>query len=90
MIVLVCIAFAANLQGLVRVQRSIEPNRAVAFDGERIMVTNGNGMVSLWKASSLTPLGNLNLGAGVFPNGVCSDGLHFWIVDSNVDVLLRF
>jgi hypothetical protein len=65
-------------------------NRAVAFDGERIIVTNGNGTISLWKASSLTPLGNLNLGAGVFPNGVCSDGLHFWIVDSNVDALLRF
>jgi hypothetical protein len=65
-------------------------NRAVAFDGERIIVTTSVGLVSLWKATSLTPLGNLNLGAGVFPNGVCSDGLHFWIVDSNVDVLLRF
>lgn len=65
-------------------------NRAVAFDGERIIVTNSGTLVSLWKASSLTPLGNVNLGAGVFPNGVCSEGLHFWIVDSNVDVLLRF
>jgi hypothetical protein len=65
-------------------------NRAVAFDGERIVVTVASGVISLWKASSLTPLGNLNLGAGVFPNGVCSDGLHFWIVDSNVDVLRRF
>jgi hypothetical protein len=68
-------------------------NHAVAFDGERIMVTNFSGTtLSLWKASSLTPLGNLNLGAGTPPNGVCSDGLHFWIaVDtSGTDVLMRF
>jgi hypothetical protein len=67
-------------------------NRAVAFDGERIIVTNSSGTpsVSLWKASSLTPLGNLTFGAVTLPNGVCSDGLHFWIADSNFDVLLRF
>jgi hypothetical protein len=65
-------------------------NRAVAFDGERIMVTNFSGTVSLWKASSLTPLGTLNLGAGTVAAGVCSDGLHFWIVSALSDVLLRF
>jgi hypothetical protein len=68
-------------------------NLATAFDGERIMVTNINGhSVSLWKASSLTPLGNLDLGSGMLPNGVCSDGLHFWIVvnSSGSDVLMRF
>jgi hypothetical protein len=68
-------------------------NLAAAFDGERIMVTNRAGTtVSLWKASSLTPLGNLNLGAGMNPQGVCSDGLHFWIaVDSSGGgVLMRF
>jgi hypothetical protein len=68
-------------------------NIAVAFDGERILVTNTGGhSVSLWKASSLTPLGNLNLGAGMSPAGVCSDGLHFWISVSTAgsDVLMRF
>jgi hypothetical protein len=70
-------------------------NRAVAFDGERIMVTNdSSNLVSLWKASSLTPLGNLNLGIDRNPFGVCSDGLHFWIsVDDTTggsDVLMRF
>jgi hypothetical protein len=68
-------------------------NRAVAFDGERIMVTTGTGTsVSLWKASSLTPLGSLNLGAGMTPFGVCSDGLHFWIVvdTGGSDFLMRF
>jgi hypothetical protein len=68
-------------------------NRAVAFDGERMMVINQSGRsVSLWKATSLTPLGSLNLGAGMLPNGLCSDGLHFWIAvnTSGSDLLLRF
>jgi hypothetical protein len=67
-------------------------NPAAAFDGERIMVTNQGGTVSLWKASSLTPLGNLNLGANRFPYGVCSDGLHFWIAVETLGngFLMRF
>jgi hypothetical protein len=67
-------------------------NRAVAFDGERIMVTSGGG-ISLWQATSLTPLGNLSLGAGMASNGVCSDGLHFWIavdITASNGVLLRY
>jgi hypothetical protein len=66
-------------------------SRAAAFDGERIMVTNDTG-VSLWKASSLTPLGNLNLGSAYVPRGVCSDGLNFWIsADVSLNgYLLRF
>jgi hypothetical protein len=70
-------------------------NRAVAFDGERIMVTSGsNGnYLSLWKASSLTPLDSLDLGFNKVPYGVCSDGLHFWIsvnASGGGDMLLRF
>ena len=68
-------------------------NLAAAFDGERVMVTNPGGTtVSLWKASSLTPLGNLNLGTGKSPGGVCSDGLHFWIAVNipGSDFLMRF
>jgi hypothetical protein len=68
-------------------------NLAVAFDGERMMVTNPGGeLVSLWKATSLTPLGSLNLGAGKSPWGVCSDGLHFWIAVNipGSDFLMRF
>jgi hypothetical protein len=64
-------------------------NPAVAFDGERIMVTvNNPPALSLWKATSLTPLGSLNLGDNYSPVGVCSDGLHFWI--TTVGSLLRF
>jgi hypothetical protein len=53
---------------------------AAAFDGERIAVTNWNGgTISLWKATSLTPLGSFRLGIRELPQGICSDGLNFWI-----------
>jgi hypothetical protein len=52
---------------------------AMAFDGERILVVNNNGnSVSLWKASDLTPLGNVSTGSAG-PLAACSDGVHFWI-----------
>jgi hypothetical protein len=51
---------------------------SVAFDGERIAVTNlTGGALSLWRASDLTPIGALGLGFG--PLGVCSDGVNFWV-----------
>jgi DNA-binding beta-propeller fold protein YncE len=66
----------------------------VAFDGERILVTNSGGSsVSLWKASDLTPIGNFLTGASTNPEGVCSDGLNFWItlnVSGTSDKLARF
>jgi hypothetical protein len=50
-----------------------------AFDGQRILVTNPNGKsVSLWNATSLTPIGNISTGA-TGPNVACSDGINFWI-----------
>jgi len=62
-----------------------------AFDGERILVTNGNGnSVSLWKAADLSPLGSVSTGAGSFPVGACSDGLNFWITLHNTSQLARF
>jgi hypothetical protein len=63
----------------------------VAFDGERILVTNSGGTtVSMWKAADLTPLGNFSLGNFSFPYGVCSDGLNFWITLPNSNLLTRF
>jgi hypothetical protein len=71
-------------------------NFAVAFDGERMLVTHYGGgsssLVSLWKATSLTPLGYLLL-TDMRARGVCSDGLHFWISvdsDSGSDFVLRY
>jgi len=66
---------------------------AAAFDGERILVTNGGGSVSLWKASDFTPMGTFSTGAGTTPYGACSDGLNFWItlnVSGTSDKLARF
>ncbi len=53
------------------------------FDGERILVagTSKNldgSSVSVWKASTLAPVGAVSLGDFTAP-GVASDGLHFWI-----------
>jgi hypothetical protein len=51
-----------------------------AFDGERIGVTNlQGGTISLWNATDLTPLGSFPTGFGDRPQGLCSDGLSFWI-----------
>jgi hypothetical protein len=62
-----------------------------AFDGERILVTNGSGnSVSLWKAADLTPLGTFATGANTNPFGACSDGLNFWITLRNTGKLARF
>ncbi len=65
-----------------------------AFDGERILVagTSPSGAsASLWRASSLAPLGNLDLGATGLV-GAASDGLHFWIVSNpgGSSFLMRF
>ena len=65
-----------------------------AFDGQRILVTNGFGdSVSLWKAADLTPLGSFATGTGSFPFGACSDGVNFWITRLTIveeDKLVRF
>lgn len=61
----------------------------VAFDGERMLVTNNTGnSVSLWKAADLTALGTLAVGG--LPFGVCSDGLNFWFTLGNPNKVARF
>ena len=50
----------------------------VAFDGQRILVTNDSGSsVSLFKAVDLTSLGSVGIGAE--PGAACSDGTSFWV-----------
>lgn len=67
---------------------------AAAFDGERILITNGGavpgGFVSVWKASDLTPIFAISPGDKPSPFGVCSDGLNFWIALSGTGQLARF
>ncbi len=65
--------------------------KAIAFDGERMLVTNLNGdSVSLFKAADLTPLGSISTGANTAPTGACSDGLNFWVTLLDTDRLARF
>lgn len=65
------------------------PN-GMAFDGERILVTNGQGnSVSLFKATDLTPLGTVSIGADSQPNYACSDGLNFWITRYGLGDIVR-
>jgi hypothetical protein len=65
--------------------------QGIAFDGERILVTNPTGgRVSLWKAADLTPLGFVSTGADTGPYGACSDGLNFWITLGSTHKLARF
>jgi hypothetical protein len=69
-----------------------QPTQA-AFDGQRILVTNGAlgaNSVSMWKASDLTPIGNVSTGANTHPYGVCSDGINFWITLQGINQLARF
>jgi hypothetical protein len=65
--------------------------QAAAFDGERVLIVNGDpgDSVSLWKAADLSPISSLAIGApGV---GVCSDGLNFWIItNTSPGKLIRF
>jgi hypothetical protein len=64
---------------------------AVAFDGQRALVTNyGIGSVSIWKATDLTPVNTFAVGAATNPYGACSDGVNFWIALSNSGKIARF
>ena len=64
---------------------------AVAFDGQRILVTNGDtDTVSLFKAADLTAAGTFSTGAGSLPWGACSDGVNFWIAFQGTASLGRF
>lgn len=64
---------------------------AIAFDGERMLVTNPNAnSVSLFKAADLSPLGSISTGAGTLPTGACSDGMNFWVTLKGTDKLARF
>lgn len=63
----------------------------IAFDGERVLVCNyESNSVSLFKASDLTPLGNLSTGANSHPEAARSDGVNFWIVRPPLNDMVRF
>jgi DNA-binding beta-propeller fold protein YncE len=61
----------------------------MAFDGERVLVCNIGGALSLFKGSDLTPLGNVTT-SFINLRSACSDGVNFWIVRPNQDDIMRF
>ena len=68
----------------------LNTSNAAAFDGQRVLVTNGGNTVSLWKAADLTPIGSFFTGANTGPLGACSDGVNFWFTLSSANQLARF
>jgi hypothetical protein len=67
---------------------------AGAFDGERIVFTDGGdgtgGYITVWKAADLTFLNVVGPGEKTPLVGVCSDGLNFWIALSETGQLARY
>jgi DNA-binding beta-propeller fold protein YncE len=61
-----------------------------AFDGQRILVTNFGGGISLFKAADLSPIGFFATAGVTTPTGVCNDGVSFWVTFAGSDKLGRF
>ncbi|HET7451958.1 MAG TPA: S-layer homology domain-containing protein [Thermoanaerobaculia bacterium] len=61
-----------------------------AFDGQRILVTNEGGSLSLFKATDLSIIANPATPPFMEPFGACSDGVDFWISDTNSTTIGRF
>jgi outer membrane protein assembly factor BamB len=62
--------------------------RDAAFDGQRVLVANGGGGVSVFLAASLAPAGSFPT-PGI-PDAVCSDGINFWLALTSSSKLGRF
>ena len=63
---------------------------SAAFDGQRVLVTSESGLLSLWKAADLAPLGGVSIGVFIPVIGACSDGVNFWITENNTNLIARF
>ena len=62
-----------------------------AFDGRRVMIINSaGGLLSLFDAATISPIGTFSASGGFGPNGVCSDGTNFWISFSGSRAIGRF
>ncbi|HKF42713.1 MAG TPA: S-layer homology domain-containing protein [Thermoanaerobaculia bacterium] len=69
---------------------SLGDAHSAAFDGQRVLVTGEGGLLSLWKAADLTPLGGASIGLLTSVIGACSDGVSFWITLNNTNLIARF
>ena len=71
-------------------QNGLNFPQQAAFDGQRILVTNEFGGLSLFKATDLSIIGNPATPGVSLPHGVCSDGIDFWVSLSGSDKIGRF
>ena len=63
---------------------------SAAFDGQRILVTNYDGGVSLFQATSLAPIEHPTAATFTHPYGSCSDGSSFWVGNSSSNTIGRY
>jgi hypothetical protein len=61
-----------------------------AFDGQRILVTNQSGSISLFRAADLSAIGVFSTPGVTLPWGSCSDGANFWVGFYGSDAIGRF
>jgi hypothetical protein len=71
-------------------QNGLNGPSGAAFDGQRILVTNVGGGVSLFKAADLSPIGFFATAGVDGPWGACSDGVNFWISFQSSGKIGRF
>ena len=64
--------------------------QTAAFDGQRILVANSNGGVSLFQATTLSAIGSFATTGMTHPYGACSDGASFWVSDNGGTTIGRF
>ena len=60
-------------------QNGLNLPHVAAFDGQRVLVSNASGGLSLFKATDLSIIANPPTPGVDAPFGVCSDGVNFWV-----------
>lgn len=71
-------------------QNGLNGPTTAAFDGQRVLVANQNGGLSLFKATDLSPIGTFATTGVTTPFGACSDGVNFWVSFGGSSKIGRF
>jgi hypothetical protein len=71
-------------------QNGLTDPLSAAFNGREILVTNGDGGVSLFKAADLSIIGTRPTPGVTIPDGACSDGVNFWVAFNGSGKIGRF
>ena len=71
-------------------QNGLSIPQTAAFDGQRILVTNFGGGISIFRATDLTPISHFDTPGVSGPFGACSDGRNFWVSFQGSAAIGRF